>query len=401
MIARLECARCGAGHDPHRLQGLCTACDGPLLARYDLAAVGSRWRRDDLGDRRDLWRWRPVLPLTPGERPLSLGEGGTPLLESRRIGPAAGLHRLAFKDETGNPGLSFKARGLAVAVHRARALGAPAIALSSAGYAGLAAAVYAAAAGLPCTVAMPADTPPLIVAACRAHGGRVTLADGSIAEAGRWIRERSADSGWFDLSTLREPYRLEGKKTLGYELAESHTWTLPDAIVYPTGGGMGLIGMWKAFAELEELGWIDGRRPKMVVVQAAGCAPLVAAHAAGATSAGPARAGRTAAGGLRVPSALGDFLILRAIRESGGTAVAVTEEALLDGARRLAREEGIRGGPEAGAAVAALPLLVEAGVILPQDRVVCFVTGHGLPYERLPAAEEPLSRRRDLAGRRA
>jgi threonine synthase len=381
VIEGLECAACGASTDAGRLRNLCPSCGGPLLARYDLARVARSWRPADLvGRPRTVWRWREVLPVAPGEEPLTLGEGGTPLLPSRAIGPALGLSRLSFKDESGNPTLSFKARGLAVAIHRARALGARHVALPSAGNAGSATAAYAAAAGLPCTVAMPADTPDPIVDECHAYGARVELVEGTIADAGAWIRERSEAEGWFDVSTLREPYRLEGKKTMGYELAEAGSWTLPRAIVYPTGGGTGLIGMWKAFDEMEALGWIGGERPRMVSVQAAGCAPIVRAFEAGATRAEPVRDARTVASGLKVPSAIGDFLILSAIRASGGTAVAVEDEALLEAAGRLAREEGIFASPEAGATVAALPLLLESGVVEPDDAVVCFVTGHGIKY---------------------
>jgi len=381
VIEALECAACGSPAAANRLQNLCPSCGGPLLARYDLDGLGRRWRRRDLADRpRTVWRWREVLPISPDEEPLSLGEGGTPLIASRSIGPALGLSRLSFKDESGNPTLSFKARGLAVAIHRARALGARHFAIPSAGNAGSATAAYSAAAGLPCTVAMPADTPPPILAECRAYGARVELVDGTIADAGAWIRGHAGAEGWFDVSTLREPYRLEGKKTMGYELAEAGGWSLPRAIVYPTGGGTGLIGMWKAFDEMEALGWIGPERPRMVSVQAAGCAPIVRAFEKGAARAEPVLDPRTVASGLRVPSAIGDFLILAAIRDSKGTAVSVDDADLLAGARRLAREEGILASPEAGATVAALPRLLEDEIVGPDDDIVCFVTGHGIKY---------------------
>ncbi|HEU4464345.1 MAG TPA: threonine synthase [Gemmatimonadota bacterium] len=381
MIGALECAACAAETEADRLRNLCPECGAPLLARYDLASIARRWSPGDLAGRpRDIWRWREVLPIEPGETPLTLGEGGTPEIASRSIGPSFGLSRLAFKDESGNPTLSFKARGLAVAVHRARALGALHLAIPSAGNAGSATAAYAAAAGLACTVAMPWDTPAPILAECRLHGARVELVEGTIAEAGAWIRERAAGEGWFDVSTLREPYRLEGKKTMGYELAEARGWALPDVIVYPTGGGTGLIGMWKAFDELEALGWIGPGRPRMVSVQAAGCAPIVAAFEAGADRATAVRDPRTVASGLKVPGAIGDFLILAAVRRSGGTALAVEDAALLGGARRLAAEEGILASPEAGATVAALPALIGAGLLEPHADVVCFVTGHGIKY---------------------
>jgi threonine synthase len=380
MISHLECSRCGTRHDAGHLQNLCT-CGGPLLGRYDLEAVGRRLRRDDLaGRRRDIWRWREVLPIGDDEDPLSLGEGGTALLASRAIGPSVGLPRLLFKDESTNPTGSFKARGLAVAIHRARALGAGRVVIPSAGNAGSAAAAYAARAGLACTVAMPDTTPALIVAEARAYGARVELLPGSIADAGAWARQHALAEKAFDLSTLREPYRIEGKKTMGYELAEALGWALPDAIVYPTGGGTGLVGMWKAFDEMEALGWIGSDRPRMVAVQATGCAPIVRAFEAGADHAEPVAEPRTVASGLRVPGAIGDFLILQILRASCGTAAAVTDEALLDGARRLAREEGILASPEAGATVAALPILQERGTIRSDDRVACFVTGSGLKY---------------------
>jgi threonine synthase len=382
----LECARCGRTHTAERLQNLCP-CGGPLLARYDLADLARWWRPEDLAGRRhDLWRWRLVLPIGPDEEPLTLGEGGTPLLPSRRIGPAIGLDRLLLKDETQNPTGSFKARGMAVAVHRACALGAQRILLPSAGNAGSAAAAYSAAAGIPCSVVVPDDTPAPIVAETLAFGATVERVAGSIADAGRRVAERCEEEGGFDISTLREPYRVEGKKTMGYELAEALAWTLPDAIVYPTGGGTGLIGMWKAFEELETLGWIGAARPRMIAVQAVGCAPIVRAFEAGLDHAAPVADPRTVASGLRVPSAVGDFLMLDIIRRSGGTAVAVTDDELLEGARRLAREEGILAGPEAGAAVAALPALLEREMVARDARIVLFVTGHGLKYPALGGA---------------
>jgi threonine synthase len=381
VIEGLECAACGRWISADGLRNLCPDCSGPLLARYDLARIARDWRPAALAGRAPgVWRWREVLPVAPGEAPLTLGEGGTPLLPSRSIGPALGMPRLSFKDESCNPTLSFKARGLAVAIHRARALGARHVAIPSAGNAGSATAAYCAAAGLPCTVAMPSDTPAPILAECRIHGARVELVDGTIADAGAWIRERAAGEGWFDVSTLREPYRLEGKKTMGYELAEARGWRLPEAIVYPTGGGTGLVGMWKAFDELEALGWIGSERPRMISVQAAGCAPIVRAFEAGAARAEPEANPRTAASGLKVPSAIGDFLILAAVRASNGTALAVEDAALLAGARRLAAEEGIFASPEAGATVAALPALLASGAIDPGADTVCFVTGHGIKY---------------------
>jgi threonine synthase len=344
-------------------------------------ALARTWRIQDLAGRRhDVWRWREVLPIAEYEEPLTLGEGGTPLLASRAIGPSLGHDRLLFKDESTNPTGSFKARGLAVAVHRARALGAERLAIPSAGNAGAAAAAYCARAGIACTVAMPESTPPPIVVEARAYGARVELVPGSIADAGAWVRQRAVAERWFDLSTLREPYRIEGKKTMGYELAEALGWSLPDAIVYPTGGGTGLVGMWKAFDEMEALGWVGRERPRMIVVQAEGCAPIVRAFLTGAARAAPVAEPETVASGLRVPSAIGAVLMLQIVRASGGAAVAVTDNALLEGAGRLAREEGILAGPEAGATVAALSILIQGGAIDPAERVVCTVTGGGLKY---------------------
>jgi threonine synthase len=386
----LECAACDRAVPADRLQNLCPTCGGPLLARYDLEGLSRSWDPRDLAGRsRTVWRWREVLPVSPDEDPLTLGEGGTPEVPSRAIGPRLGLARLSFKDESGNPTLSFKARGLAVAIHRARALGARHVAIPSAGNAGSAAAAYAAAAGLPCTVAMPAETPAPVVAECRAYGARIELVDGTIADAGVWIRARAALEGWFDVSTLREPYRLEGKKTMGYELAEARNWSLPDAIVYPTGGGTGLVGMWKAFDEMEALGWIGSARPRMISVQAAGCAPIVRAFESGTSRAEPVADPRTVASGLKVPGAIGDFLILAALRASGGTALAVEDGDLLAGARSLGREEGLLASPEAGATVAALPRLRAAGMVGPDDDVVCFVTGHGIKYPVLCGTTSP------------
>jgi threonine synthase len=357
------------------------------MAHYDLLALAPRATQPGVDrERTDVWRYREVMPIETDETPLTLGEGWTPLVRSQRIGPALGLDRLYFKDEGLNPTGTFKARGMAVAVHRARALGARSVILPSAGNAGSAAAAYCAAAGLTCTVAMPEATPQPIIDECRAFGADLHLVAGSIANAGRWVRARIAENGSFDLSTLREPYRIEGKKTMGYELAEAFDWELPDAIVYPTGGGTGLIAMWKAFGEMQALGWIGAERPRMIAVQAIGCAPIVAAFRAGADGAMPVADPETVASGLRVPSALGDFLILATLRSSGGTAVTVSDPQLLDGAHRLASEEGILAGPEAGATVSALTKLLDAGAIARHERVVCFITGHGLKYPAIMSA---------------
>jgi threonine synthase len=395
-VLGLACARAGHEHAVRPWRGLCD-CGSPLAVRYDLPRLARRWRRGSLARRRGgLWRFREVLPLAAGVPVTDLGEGGTPLLPAMRLGRELGLARLWIKDESGNPTASFKARGMAVAVNVAVALGRTVLAVPSAGNAGSALAAYAAAAGAAAHVFMPRDTPRVFLADCRLLGARVTLVDGLITDAARALREGAAGD-WTDLSTLREPYRLEGKKTLGYEIAEALGWRLPDVIVYPTGGGTGLLGMWKAFEELEALGWIEpGRRPRMVCVQAAGCAPLVRAFHAGEPSAAPWEDAQTAASGLRVPAAVADFWILRVLRDSRGTAVAVPEASLLADTLRLSRREGVVACPEGGAALAALRQLAADGWVAPDEDVVLFNTGSGLKY--LEALEQALAAERVAVG---
>ena len=379
FFAGLECPRCGARLDGRSLAGTC-ACGSPLLARYRLADARAALSRDDLAGREPtIWRYRELLP-DPGEHRICLGEGFTPLLPARALGRDAGLARLYLKDEALNPTGSFKARGMATAVSMAKALGATRLALPSAGNAGSAAAAYGARAGLPVDLFLPESTPMPFRLEAEVSGARVHLIAGSIADCGAELRKRTAQSGWFDLSTLREPYRLEGKKTMGYEIAEQMGWELPEVIVYPTGGGTGLIGMWKAFAEMEALGWIGASRPRMVSVQADGCAPIVRAFERGEETAAPWEDPRTEASGLRVPSAIGDFLILRAIRESGGTAIAVSDAEMRAGIRAIGRTEGCVTSPEGGATLAAAQRLAASGWIRPTDRVVLFLTGTGLKY---------------------
>ena len=373
---------CGAAPlDPRRRHHLCV-CGKPLLARYDLAAVREGWPRESLvGREPSMWRYAELMPLFPGERPVTLGEGFTPLLPARRLGARLGLSRLYVKDESLNPTNSFKARGQSAAVTRAVALGARVLSVPTAGNAGNALAAYAAAAGLEAQVFMPRDVKRPFVQECELYGATVTLVDGLITDAGRLAAERGGPLGWYDVSTLREPYRVEGKKTMGFELAEQLEWQLPDWIVYPTGGGTGMVGMWKAFEELEALGWIDdGRRPRMVTVQADGCAPIVAAFEAGAEFAAPWEGARTVADGLRVPRAIGDFLVLRAIRESGGTALAVSDEAMVAGMRELGSTEGVSAAPEGGAALEALRQLRARGLVGDDECVVLFNTGGALKY---------------------
>jgi len=335
-----------------------------------------------------MWRYSELMPLlnTSGrggerESPVSLGEGWTPLIRTRRLGKALGLEQLYVKDESLNPTNSFKARGLSAAVTRAFYLGAKVLSIPTAGNAGNAMAAYAARASLGAQVFMPKDVKVPFIRECELYGAEVTLVDGLITDAGRIAAERGKSLGWYDVSTLKEPYRIEGKKTMGYEVAEQLGWALPDWIIYPTGGGTGMVGMWKAFAEMSALGWIDPvRRPQMVTVQAAGCAPIVRAFAAGTEKAAPWENAQTIADGLRVPKAIGDFLVLRAIRESLGTAVAVGDAEMVTGMKDLGRLEGISAAPESGAALHALRMLVGEGRIKPHDTVVLFNTGGALKY---------------------
>jgi threonine synthase len=356
-------------------------CGAPLLARYDLDKARS-WSREILKDREpSMWRYREMLPLFDGEAPVTLGEGFTPLIHARALGARLGLDRLYIKDESLNPTNSFKARGQSAAITRARALGVTTVSVPSAGNAGNAMAAYAARAGLEAQVFLPKDVKPPFVKECRLYGAHVTLVDGLITDAGRVAAERGAPLGWYDVSTLKEPYRIEGKKTLAYEIAEQMDWTYPDWILYPTGGGTGMVGMWKAFEELERIGWVrPQRRPRMISVQAEGCAPIVRAFQDGSERAAPWNDAATVADGLRVPRAIGDFLILRAVRESGGTAIAVSDASMVDGMLAIGASEGISAAPEGGATWAALAKLVERGLITPRDSVVLFNTGGALKY---------------------
>jgi threonine synthase len=359
----------------------CLTCGKVIFARYDLESASRAMTLEVLARRPwDLWRYEEILPVRDRAGVRSLGEGGTPLLEAPRLARALGLDRLLFKDEGANPTGSFKARGLAVAVARARELGVQALAIPSAGNAAAAAAAFAARAAIPIVVAMPRDTPSAMVAECRAFGAHVLLVDGLIDACGKIIRAGAAAFGWFDLSTLREPYRVEGKKTMGLEIAEQLGWRLPDVIVYPTGGGTGVVGMWKAFAELEAMGLIGGERPRMIVVQADGCAPIVRAFEAGAAHADRWEDATTVAPGIRVPAAIGDYLILAAVRESCGIAISVSDAELREGMMLAARQEGLFVSPESGAAVVATGKLRENGELRPDDLVVVFATGSGLMH---------------------
>ena len=376
-ITHLECSKCGEKHSREKLQNLC-ACGGPLLARYDLAKAARTLTREALKARpANMWRYAEVLPAREA---VSLGEGMTPVIHAQRLGARLGLDAVYVKDEGLNPTGSFKARGLSAAVTRAKELGAKALAIPTAGNAGGALAAYAAAAGIPCVIVMPADTPSANMMECEAFGADVRKLDGLISDCGRYVGEHKEREGWFEVSTLKEPYRIEGKKTMAYELWEQFGGELPDVIIYPTGGGVGLIGMCKAFEEMETMGWIGHERPRMVVVQATGCAPIVDAYVRGEASAPPWQNAATIASGLRVPKALGDFLVLAGVRATQGTAVTSTDEEMLAAGRELASTEGIFAAPEGAATVVAVRKLAEEGWIKPHERVVLFNTGCGYKY---------------------
>ncbi len=383
FLTRLRCARCGIAYPCDQVQSLCS-CGSPLVAEYDLDAVRSCVRPEEWQIRPPgVWRYRELLPVKAAEHVVSLGEGGTPILPLARAGATLGLTNLFVKDEGQNPTGSFKARGLTVAVSKALELGLTKGAIPSAGNAGSALAAYAARAGLHVHVFMPADVPEVFKTECRLYGASVHLVAGHIGDCARALREQQAQEGWFDFSTLKEPYRLEGKKTMGFELAEQFAWRLPEVIVYPTGGGTGLVGMCKAFQELRLLGWVQDPLPRMVAVQSTGCAPIVAAFAAGREKAEAWPRAETIALGLRVPQAIGDFLILRAVRESGGTAIAVDDQQIVEAMRELARLEGLYACPEGATTWAACKRLVADGWIKQGERVVLFNTGSGLKYTDL------------------
>jgi len=380
-VTHLECAACGLRHEARRLHNLCVECGKPLLVRYDLQRAAESLTKESLQERAaDLWRYREALPVERDENIVSLGEGWTPLLRASRLGEQLGMKELFIKDESQNPTQSFKARGMSAAVSMAKELGARKLAVPSAGNAAGALAAYAARAGMEAFIFMPRDTPRANIVECEQTGAHVTLIDGLITDCGAEVARRKAAEGWFDVSTLKEPYRIEGKKTLGYEVAEQLNWTLPDVIVYPTGGGTGLIGMWKAFDEMEQMGWIDSPRPRMITVQAVGCAPIVRAFDEGQRFADEFPNAATTASGLRVPKAIGDFLILDALRASGGTAVAVTDEELLAAAREIGAAEGLFCAPEGAACLPALKKLLESGAVKHHERVVLFNTGAGVKY---------------------
>ena len=378
FLTHLECSACGLRYDGLRLQNLCLSCGKPLVAIVDLGGASRTLKRETLATReKSLWRYREVLPLPANVEPVSLGEGGTPLLRAEKFGDDIDLR---IKDESINPTQSFKARGMSVAVSMAKHLGATKLAVPSAGNAGGALAAYAARAGLEAHIFMPRDTPQANIIECRELGAHVRLIDGLITDCGAEIARRKTKEGWFDMSTLKEPYRVEGKKTLGYELAEQLNWQLPNVILYPTGGGTGLIGMWKAFDEMEALGWIGVKRPRMFAVQAAGCAPIVRAFEAGEKNAAEILDAHTMASGLRVPKAIGDFLILNILRQSNGGAIAVDDKEMIRVGREVGSSEGLFIAPEAAACFAAFKSLSSAGKIGSGERVVIFNTGSGIKY---------------------
>lgn len=400
MHTRLVCGKCGLEHAVDRLQNLCTACQRPLLAEYDLDALKGRFTPEVVRRRaiRSMWKFWEVLPVNSPSEVVSLGEGITPLLPCEQRGPFAPFERMWIKDESFNPTGSFKARGMSAAITRAVALGVKTVALPSAGNAGGAAAYYAANAGLECYLFVPQDTPPANIVEAAVGGAKVFLVNGLISDCGKLVKQGCQRFGWFDLSTLKEPFRLEGKKTMGYELAfdladadGTDRLQLPDVIFYPTGGGTGLIGMWKAFDEMERLGWIGSERPRMVVVQAENCAPIVRAWNEGKKHAELFPNASTVASGLRVPAAVGDFLMIQVLHESHGTAVTVSDAELLDGVHELAQSQGVYACPEAGAVWKAALKLLADGWLNPSERIVLFNTGTGLKYNHLfPTGDLPL-----------
>ena len=387
-VTHLECALCGTHHEAGKLQNLCTECGKPLLVRYDLEAAAQTLTKANLIEREsNLWRYREVLPVADWNNVVSLGEGWTPLLSAHRLARSLPVEiDLYIKDEGQNPTQSFKARGMTAAISMANELGVKKVAVPSAGNAAGAMAAYAARAGMEAHIFMPADTPAANVIECRQTGANVTLVDGLITDCGKIVAERKDAEGWFDVSTLKEPYRVEGKKTMGYELAEqfgqanSLSYELPDVIIYPTGGGTGLIGMWKAFDEMEQMGLIGSKRPRMVTVQSSTCAPIVRAFEKGERFADEFENASTVASGLRVPKAIGDFLILDALRASGGTAVSVTDDELIAAVAEIGAAEGIFAAPEGAACLPALRKLIADGLISRGESVILFNTGAGVKY---------------------
>jgi len=383
-LTHLECTKCGKEFDADKLQTVCDTCGKPLFARYDLEAVAEAVSPGDfVGREATMWRYWELLPVKDRENVVSLGEGWTPLTAARRLGEAVGVPDLMVKDEGIIPTGTFKARGLSMAVSKAKELGITRLALPSAGNAAGAMTAYGARAGMESYVFMPEDAPKVNMVECQAVGAKVVLVKGLIGDCGRLVSQGTKEMGWFPLSTLKEPYRVEGKKTMGIEVAEQLGWELPDVIVYPTGGGTGIIGMWKAFDEMESLGWIGSERPRMVSIQAEGCAPIPKAFDEGKEESEPWEGAHTIAPGIRVPHALGDFLILNAVRESGGVAMAVSDDDIMEAVNLMARKEGLFACPEGAATLAGLSRMIEEGTVDGGERVVLFNTGSGLKYTDL------------------
>ena len=385
-LTHLECTNCGSTFSSEDLHTVCPACSKVLFARYDLhAASGVRSPETVAGRAPSMWRWFEIMPVRDEANVVSLGEGGTPLLRAKGIEGVHGAREVWVKDEGLNPTGSFKARGLSAAVSKAKELGVKSIAIPSAGNAASALAAYGARAGIETWIFMPADTPDAMKNECHIYGAHLELVDGLINDCARIVREQGPSRGWFDVSTLREPYRAEGKKTMGLEMAEQLGWKLPDVIVYPTGGGTGIVGMWKAFDELEALGWIGPERPRVVSVQAEGCAPIARAYDAGERFAETWENAHTLAPGIRVPAAIADYLILDAVRDSNGTAVTVTDDEILVAMSEMARLEGIFSAPEGAATYAGYKKLLVKGTLDVGESVVLFQTGSGLKTHELAA----------------
>src|SRR5690349_11852494 len=380
-VIHLECGLCGLQHEAHRLHSLCTACGKPLLVRYDLDRAKMTLTKESLAARRpDLWRYREVLPVEDDNNIVSLGEGWTPLLRATRLSRRVGIQDLFIKDESQNPTQSFKARGMATAVSMAKELGAKKLAVPCAGNAAGALAAYAARAGLKSYIFMPRDTPRANVVECEQTGANVTLMDGLITDCGAEVARRKEKEGWFDVSTLKEPYRVEGKKTLGYEIAEQLNWELPDVILYPTGGGTGLIGMWKAFKEMMALGWIEHKLPRMIAVQAEECQPIVQTWKGNQLNSKNYMGKPSLANGLAVPTPFGEDLIIEVLRESGGLPIAISDEAMIKSAKQLAKDEGLLVAPEGGALLEALLLLIRKERIQPSEKILLLNTGSAFKY---------------------
>ena len=382
FLAHLECSKCQRQYPHDQIQTFCPVCKATLLPRYDLEQAKQQTDRDEVSRRsKGMWRWHELLPVLHEENQVFLGEGDTPLLRLPHLEQDLGLGNLFAKDESNNPTGSFKARGLAAAISKAKELGVEKVIIPTAGNAGGAMAAYAARAGLRAHIFMPRDTPFANLEESRMTGAEVVLVDGLISDAAALAGKKASEEGWFDVSTFKEPYRVEGKKIMGYELAQQFDWHLPDVIIYPTGGGTGLVGMWKAFAELEALGWLDApERPRLVSVQAEGCAPVVRAFEQGASSSEFWNNAETIASGLRVPRSFADHLILQDLYDSQGTAVAVSDEAILRAQSQLARREGIFAAPEGAATLAALHELIRQDWLQPEESIVLFNTGSGLKY---------------------